>query len=355
MAFLTLGLFNRLEEREEERVVPYFGLGCLLGLTILARIDVGILAAALFLWKAYRAHRRYGKEKGSVRWNRFRRMIGQLSAMTVGAVLTSGAWWLYNLLTFGNLIPVSGQSQQGLNTDLWLQVVETFNVFLEGLIAGIATPASWRISGIAWMGLLLPMILGIAFLSVPGLRRAFGRGVKKLPDDWKSAAFAPLFLTVAGLVLFYTFFFGAPHFQARYLVLLTVTVLLCLVAAAISVWWRTTGEERGLRLLLFLPFIPALLSLVFFFRNYTNTYANMMVDTVDWIQEHVGPEEQVGIFQSGTVGFLFPYTVVNLDGKVNPDAFHAYAEGRLPEYVDSMNFEYIVDWQYYTNRIFHDP
>ncbi|MGE3800740.1 MAG: hypothetical protein AB7H80_06940 [Candidatus Kapaibacterium sp.] len=354
LIFLTLGEFNRRERMQERRILPYLGVGLLLGLTILARVDAGILAVALVIWKVLTEHRRHSTKEGRARWGEFVRMVGQIGAMGVGAVVVSAPWWLYNLQTFGSFVPISGQSQQGLSTDLTVQIVETFNVFLEGLVAGVATPAAWRIGNIAWFGLLLLMVVGIFLAFTPDLRKLLLGRIQGFRNDWNLRSFAPLLLTLLGLSLFYTFIFGAPHFQARYLVLITVSILLFLIALGTSLWSYSTGSERGVQVIPLIPFVLFTLSIAFFFRNYTNTYENMMVDTVNWMEENVAPDDRVGIFQSGTVGFLYPQNVVNLDGKVNPEAFYAWEEGRFPEYVDSMKFDFIVDWQFYTDRIFRD-
>jgi hypothetical protein len=47
--------------------------------------------------------------------------------------------------------------------------------------------------------------------------------------------------------------------------------------------------------------------------------------------------------------------VVNLDGKVNAGALHALEGGRVPAYVDSMRFAYLIDWDFFIDQALADP
>ena len=354
LTFLSLLQFNRLEERKEGGLAGYLGLGALLGLTILARVDAIILLIALVLWKLYIGHKQYGDLKPKERLQGGLRTLGALFMMGTGALIVSGPWWLYNVIMFGNPVPVSGLSQQGLNPDQFLQVIETINVALEAIIPGVVTPSPWRLLGIAWVGLVLLLLISAILLFSESAQSVARLTYTKVKHDWNLRKLAPLAITMLGLALFYTFFFRAPHFQARYLILMTLTILLVVVMVVVSanrVPSMSTLFKKGSRLVvvLILSF-----SLFFFLRHYVNAYGNMMMLTVDWIDENAGQDERIGIFQSGTVGFLYPEKVVNLDGKVNPEAFHAYKNQRLPRYVDSMDFDYIIDWKFYTDRIFYD-
>ena len=354
LTFLALLQFNRIEEKGEGRLAGYFGLGSLLGLTVLARVDAVILIIALILWKLYVSHQMYGHLKIKERLAGLRRVGAQLSMVGLGAFLISSPWWFYNLITFGNLVPVSGLSQQGLNTDQVLQVMETINVGLEALIPGSPTPSHWRMMGIAWGGLLLVVVIGMIILMSQRARTILRSTVACIASQWDIRKLAPFAIAMSGFVLFYSFLFRAPHFQSRYLVLLTLVILFVLIIVGRSAY-SVAGESMLFRkgtkavVALVLSF-----SLFFFLRNYTNAYENMMLSTVDWIEENTDQSDRLGIFQSGTVGFLYPNNVVNLDGKVNPEAFRAYKAGQFPQYVDSMNFDYIVDWKSYTDRAFYD-
>jgi hypothetical protein len=66
---------------------------------------------------------------------------------------------------------------------------------------------------------------------------------------------------------------------------------------------------------------------------------------VDWLEANVPPEALVGsVFASGVIGFHAPQDVINLDGKVNREAYRALIAGRMWDYVCASGLEYTVDW-----------
>jgi hypothetical protein len=71
--------------------------------------------------------------------------------------------------------------------------------------------------------------------------------------------------------------------------------------------------------------------------------------------ERLGPRidasATIGSFQSGIIGFFSGRDVVNLDGKVNPEAYEAIRRRRLHEYIRKQNIAYIVDWDWITSLL----
>jgi len=66
---------------------------------------------------------------------------------------------------------------------------------------------------------------------------------------------------------------------------------------------------------------------------------------VDWLEQNVPQEALVGsVFASGVIGFYAPQDVINLDGKVNREAYEALIAGRMWAYVCASGLEYTVDW-----------
>ena len=330
-------------------------LGVLLGLAVLARIDLAILVVAVVAMRFVRAHLLYSGLPGPERWGRFVQTVKEVVLMGGIAVLVSSPWWAYNYLTFGSLMPISGQSQQWLLQDAFRSVVETFNVLSDSLLPGVQTPVGMRIGLWAPYGIVLVPLLLVALAMLPGVRDGVRRLRGRFPAEWDWKAFLPFALFCLILIGFYTFFFRASHFQSRYLILPRIAVLLCLFAALYTLWGQLGKNLLARRLLIPVLFVPMLLHFAFFARNFEDGYANFMVYAVQWIDGHVEPEQTVGMFQSGTTGFVYPDHVVNLDGKVNSEALHAFQRGELPQYVDSAKFDYIIDWDLYTARAFSDP
>jgi hypothetical protein len=156
------------------------------------------------------------------------------------------------------------------------------------------------------------------------------------------------------LILYYSLYFSAPHFQWRYLLVPRILIMVGIVILLYELW-RSASAGAWLRRLIGLAGLAVAGLSVFLFRgNFQNEWNNIFLVPGDWIGAHVRPGESVGMFQSGTTGFLYPRTVVNLDGKVNADALRAFQHDRMPAYADSMRFTYIIDWDFYTRNIFSD-
>lgn len=337
------------------RLVRYGLLGVLLGLGVLARIDISLLVVALILSHFIRAHLLYSRSPGRERWNRFLQTTAEAFVVGAVAVLVSSPWWVYNYTTFGSLMPVSGQSQQWLSQRPLDSVIETFNVLSDALLPGVHTPQAWRVGSLAPYGILLFPLGLLLFSLFPGVRRGLGSMRSRLKEDWNLSGFLPLAIFSLILIVFYTFFFRAPHFQARYLMVPTLAIMLGLFAFFWTLRCQLEPGTAGRTLLPILLLLPMLLFFPFFSRNFEESYYNLLAYPALWIGENVPPGEKVGMFQSGTAGFVHPDVVVNLDGKVNAAAWTAYRNGRLPHYVDSVGFDYIIDWNIYTDRIFSDP
>jgi hypothetical protein len=52
----------------------------------------------------------------------------------------------------------------------------------------------------------------------------------------------------------------------------------------------------------------------------------------------------LGAFQAGVFSWFGQRDVVNLDGKVNPDAARALARRELGAYIESRRIDYLLDW-----------
>lgn len=330
-------------------------LGVLLGLGVLARIDLSLLVVAVVAAHFIRAHVAYGKLPGAGRWRRFSRTVGEMFVTGFVAVVISSPWWIYNYTTFGSLMPVSGQSQQQLAEEVGVAAMETVNVLADAFLPGVHTPHSMRIGSFAPYG-PIALALGLLLLSLlPGVRSGMRRGRERFADDWNPGRALPLGIFSLLLIAFYSFYFRAPHFQSRYLIVPGIAILLALFAFLYSLWKSLEPGSPARRVLPAILLAPMVLNFLFFSRNFESGYYNIMVNAVIWIDDNVRPGEKVGMFQSGTAGFAHPERVVNLDGKVNAAAWNAFSAGRLPQYADSMRFDYFIDWDSYMERIFIDP
>ena len=61
------------------------------------------------------------------------------------------------------------------------------------------------------------------------------------------------------------------------------------------------------------------------------------------MRKHLEPGARIGAFNAGLLGYFSERTVVNLDGVVNADAYHALREDWLMDYIVSKRIGYLVD------------
>lgn len=344
--FASMAMYiERIARCPDAPIADFARLGALLGLGVLARIDIALLVAAISGW-----HLIVARGPG-------RRTSAFAGAATIGlmSLLVSLPWWLYNAFEFGHLMPTSGLAQQ----DLLTERIRSLDLVVRGLSNSVmlVLHAPGEVDGvIAYIGLLV--LAGVALLvgSIPSARRWLLESIRSLGASIDLWSAAPLAIFLATLVIYYTLFFGAPHFIPRYLVSLwlcvTIAVLLTLHAL-----WRSAPAGGIRRRLLATGAIAAIVATTWaqsrqFSRE--GIYTNVMLHAAEWIAANTVETDRVGMFQSGTTGFLFR-RVTNLDGKVNARALAALRSGDLPRFVDSASFDYIIDLDFYTRHIFRDP
>ena len=327
-------------------------LGAILGLGVLARIDVAIFVPALLAYHLLQAHLRHGHLAGSERLSALRRVVVQALLIGGVAVGVSAPWWIYNLGTFGSLLPISGQAQQMLNPDRVENLVATASVVSDAFMLNAHMPLELQ-RQYWYLGILAAALLALLLLAMPASRRLLAGVVRDrlAESEWRRAI--PIALFTAALVIYYSFFFGAPHFQGRYLVILRVLIFMAMVSLINAIGQRGDRGRMILRagLVLYIAASGFWLS-----RSFTWSAAegNIFMVPAEWIGRNVSPRQRVGMFQSGTTGFLFP-NVENLDGKVNARALQANIRGQIVRYVDSASFDYIIDWDMFTKPLMSDP
>jgi len=85
------------------------------------------------------------------------------------------------------------------------------------------------------------------------------------------------------------------------------------------------------------------------FRNHLGTAASplgqraLLDDLSAWLAARTPPSAQVGSFNAGLISFFCGRTTVNLDGVMNDNALEALRSGTLCEYVDAQGLNYLAD------------
>lgn len=298
-------------------------LGAVAGLLVLVRIDAVFFVAALGPVTALAEARRAGSGAGAA-W---------LAGYGVAAFLVTSPWWAFNVLQFGHLMPVSGLATTGPWTFAPSRIGAAAAAALRGLVPQTALhrlpppgAAAAHLAAVAFQ-------VGAILLLV---RRGAGEGSRPPAAAARRWGLA-LLAGTAALLAWYATRSTATWFYPRYLSYLALVgaVLTALLVATLGARSRLLG-------------CAALLALAALHVR-TNGFAFAVPGPQDaspaleLVRRHVDPAATVAAAQSGTLGF-FRDRVLNLDGKVNPEAL-AY-RGRLNEYLDRAAVDWVCDDDY---------
>jgi hypothetical protein len=324
--------------RSSLTVAQGLGLGSLLGLTALARLDAGVLVLAVAL---------------DVAWLGVRRRAWPV-LLAAGLPLTAllAPWAIWSVSTVGTVLPTSGRAldlwgfgvQAALSRARWGQAVpDAARPFLEWVEQHVRV-AVGRPDLPAAPPLLLLALLGLS----AGVAVWLAVSVVREP---RYAAFR-VFLLVAVLHTGY-YLLRVP--QTRYL---APSLLIELVVGTVvlgdrigprpGTWpLRVRGAWRACLAVALLGWAT-----LFFRQWHTGTlgpgtgalHAVMYEQGVPWLQAHTRPSSVIGSFNAGIFGYFSHRRVVNLDGVVNESAYRALAAHRLADYVHDAGIEWVVDW-----------
>ncbi len=307
------------------------GLGGLLGLTFLARIDAVFLILALTSWHLLGA---YGSEA-----QQWLRRLKESTLMGLTSVVVGSPWLIYNQLNFGSIMPISGTAQSHAATfgSNWRTV--PFKVFEYG---NLVVPIPQSVEN-TLPGLVVGVVLMLAYLALVVV-------VSRRLTASERLLFRPMATLAVLLLGYYGLYFGAEHFVGRYTS--PISPWTAVLAAGLVGWlceraWRSTLGRFGA---LGVAAVTVLVTLGLNARWYAKGDTHMHFQVVRWVEEHTSEAQWVGAVQTGTLGFFHERTI-NLDGKVNPDALTAVLERRIPTYIVEEHFgpehgqiQYVVDW-----------
>jgi hypothetical protein len=155
----------------------------------------------------------------------------------------------------------------------------------------------------------------------------------------------PLAIMGVFLFVYYVFFFGAPHFLPRYFHPIRILWLLVLCLSLPIVGRSFEASYREKKTMFLVMSVPVALAIVAFsanryWVNFNPSYYSALYSAGKWAAEH--PDKKIGMWQSGTATFVSS-NVINLDGKVNPDAMRAIKTTGIGAYIKQENFDYIID------------
>ena len=304
------------------------GLGVLLGVAVLARVDSTLLALAIGLdWLARAACQGRRAVGGAI-------ASGSVAA---GAALAANLpWLLYSYRYTGALFPVSGRAVRFLSLDL-VSGQPTFENFYRPMLLGALRQVGSR-GGV--------FLVAAALLAVVLLLRTRKRAMEALGPV--AGVLGPAALYVALMILAYAFFIFTPWYYDRYLFPLSV---FCLVACA-AVFDRALAvvppaAGRALAVVLVAAVLAANLGdgeMASLFRSdvrHDLGYRELGL----WARDNLPRGAIVGAPQSGALGYFAEnLVVVNLDGVVNAACLEALEQNRVLAYARSVGVEYVLGW-----------
>lgn len=291
-----------------------FAFSGVLGLLVLARIDAAIFVAILAAFELLRS--------GSP----LRSRILRAATMSGGALVVSLPWWLFNVTSFGSLMPSSGTAQMAPFS------LARIAAMVQGVMLDLVPYMQIRwIQGAPQLIVQGLLLIGVAFI--------FFRDVFPMIQGSLAARFAAaLFTTAIVFCAYYLLTSGAGHFYGRYL---SVLMLLSVPVTAIALFGspRLPKPVGGACVLAVLAI--ALLSVAGFHLQRGVAKSPFYNDQLQLILSNVPAGDVVGAGQSGTIGY-FRERVVNLDGKVNSAAIPF--RDRMWVYLEQQHIEWFCDW-----------
>lgn len=296
------------------------GLGALAGLTVLARIDAALLVAGLVVAEV------------ALGAGTTRDRLGRAVMFGAVAVAVSSPWWIYNAVAFGSVMPTSGTAQQAWGLEAY-RLVEAGRATLMATVPWASLPGSGHTGGLAWGAARAVAALALLWATIhrsgreavdatdvaPGLR-LYGVGAA---------------VAVLGMLAYYALGSYAVWHYPRYLAPFALPAV---------VWAALWVTQRPPSLRLAAALLAPALTLAAVTDLWTARAASQSMfwqHQIPLVETHVPDGTVVASWQSGTLGYLRD-DVVNLDGKVNPDALDRKDD--LPAYLDEQGIGWLVDW-----------
>lgn len=327
-------------------------LGILLGLSVFARVDALLLVAALGIDAFLR---RRPHELRALAW-------------TAGAALVVMLpWCIGSQALFGSPLPDSGRATRFLSeayaphdhpqftaasfaggpplsyllenlsrSCLQLGTSPVLHVFTRGLERTMMAAQLGSGSTLYAVGSLL----ALAGLGIWLLVRRSARHARNVTSD-----FGFLFLYSALLMAAYSFvIFGQIFYSRYYYPIFFFSIVLGALAFDVLVGLITSRRARRVTAIACTAAYAVVLCFMSLHRVQNGNYRFLHV--VDWIAARTEPGARIGVFNSGAIGYFSDRHIVNLDGKVNPQALAALRAGAICDYIEAEGLEYVIDHEW---------
>ena len=344
----------RSVERPSRRDFVLFGV--LVGLSVLARIDEVLLSLVIALDYLLVLRRRGAPARAAA----------NVWVAVLAALIVYSPWLVFSAVAMGNLFQDSGTATRYLSMAyapffglgsadmaqtgpdagfLWGHVVHSFSVMK------LSPPFHAFFRGVEKLGVTLGMsnvaavfanAIGFALVTTFVYLMVFRRRGLRV-SGFEEVQFLLLYsvsiIAAYSLYVFGVFFFVRYYYPVYFIVCIFAGLLLeegfqrLPAGAAVS---------RSLATSVLVMYLC-----VFGYMAYRCTCRTSPVycfyDVASWVDENTSPDDTIGVFQSGAIGYFSKRKVINLDGKVNSKALDALRNGQLPDYLRSESIDVIVD------------
>jgi hypothetical protein len=285
-----------------------FLLGIILGLIALCRLDtafiflaaVGMTLVSIFALRVP-----------------FKRGFGRLFIICVGFGLVVAPYFIWNLVMFGHVTPISGAVKSTFPSI-------SINVF------------SWR--GDKRFGAVM-LAVSITLLAI-----AFFKD-RSRSRNWSDTLNSPLLLLAIGLGLHYAHVSLFLQWGVNWWHFAAYGPLLALAIAKFA--HRVTGTHLWMRRITITVLVLPMLVL----SVYTNTRFIRIkgeqhrgwLEAATWARENTPPDAVFAAMDAGLFGYFSERSVINLDGKANGyDYLRSLREGTVSEYLVCANTSYVA-------------
>ncbi|MBN1310256.1 MAG: hypothetical protein JXB30_02475 [Anaerolineae bacterium] len=308
--------------------------GLLCGMAVLARIDALVLVISITLVWLYQ------------------RQLKNILVLWLSIFLVALPWMIFASSIGKPLIPESGQA------------VRLLTLSAKGLPYHPVSVSIWRNPAFHWRQL-------VSFVNFLGWNTIALYPFSLFPDlsavlvclsiilvmiRLRNVHTVAIFLLhIVGLIAAYSLFVGGYWFHFRY----TASIGLLFSALLVGIFYQRVSQKLLTRI--YAIFVSAgVIVLHILFNPLLNTHSMGLsltsggqgfYDSTIWMNQNIPSTSIVGAFQTGIVSYYSDFSVLNLDGKVNDDAYVALRDNTMWQYLCQSEVDYVVDWPSFIDEL----
>ncbi len=330
LALVTWSLV-RAATMDRTRTRSFVGLGGLLGLAVLARIDAAFLVTLLGLTELARVAP--GTPAGTPAGTPTEppRLL-RAAAVCGVALAVSSPWWIYNVTVFGSLMPISG----GVNQGSHLGNLPEMRQMLDAVATGFAPYLyAWRFDA-APIALLRLATAGVCVAAIARWVPVFARRATARRAGSVEWVFGAALVYIAVLAGWYMTQSRTSYFYSRYLV---PAALIAVPVTSAALGARMQAVRAAKPIAIAAALLATAVAWAGPLASARGAGNAKYRDQLTLVREHVPGDALVAAWQSGTLGY-YREGVVNLDGRVNPNMSFHY---EWQPYLDELQVDWICE------------